>query len=758
MASIHWAKAASGSFGAAADWTGGRVPGSGDDALLDAAGSGFSVNVTAAATVASLQTAANALVDIQASFSATNGTGSGANAGGIRIENGATLTLQGPVSNTGSMEIFGGASATSIVIGQGGVTLDGGGDIILYFRGTQSQQIVGAASGAVLTDVDNRITGQGVLGGGRLTLVNQAKGFIEAKGGLLTVDTGTNTIVNAGLITAEGAPGDDGLPPGLGLYKSPLANSGILEADGDGSTLTFDGAVTGTGRAVITGGLLRFNSSFSQQVDFEGATGVLYLARSASYGAMIALFTTTGGESLDLGDIAYGGSTQASYAGTASSGTLTVTDGTHTAHIAFEGDYRAVTFLAASDGHGGTTITDRAGGGGTQAHWLNPVSGSFQTGANWSGGAAPGSGSDAILDAAGSTRYTVTASADQTVASLQTAATATLTASGAFTATGGTGAGVNAGQITIANDAVFTVGGAFDNTGLVAVDSTTGRTTLAISGRVTLSGGGEVWLGDSLNDRIVGTSTSAVLDNVQNVITGGGYLGFGELTLINEAGGKITSEEPSVPLVIDTGLNTIVNAGVIEAAGIGATVRSAVANSGLLLAEGGVLVLDRAVTGAGRAEVLGGKLDFASTFNQNVAFGSAGGVLELARSLSYAAMVSGFSQAGKTTLDLRDIAFGGSTTVSYAGTASSGTLTVSNGAHAAHIHLAGNYLSAAFKVAADGLGGTSVTAGAKSPDGQPGAVRAFAAAMAGHAAGALALPPVRSEARPSLGLVAHPFA
>lgn len=166
MASIHWAKAVSGTFGAAADWSGGRVPGPGDDAILDAAGSAYTVNATAAATVTSIQTAATALLDIQANFSATGGTGTGANAGGIRIENGAALTLQGPVTNSGTIEIFGEASATSIVIGQGGVTLDGGGAVFLNFSGSQRQQIVGASSAAVLTDVDNRISGQGALGGG----------------------------------------------------------------------------------------------------------------------------------------------------------------------------------------------------------------------------------------------------------------------------------------------------------------------------------------------------------------------------------------------------------------------------------------------------------------------------------------------------------------------------------------------------------------------------------------------------------------
>jgi hypothetical protein len=37
---------------------------------------------------------------------------------------------------------------------------------------------------------------------------------------------------------------------------------------------------------------------------------------------------------------------------------LTVTDGTHTAHIHLAGNYSGSTFTTSSDGHGGTTVVD----------------------------------------------------------------------------------------------------------------------------------------------------------------------------------------------------------------------------------------------------------------------------------------------------------------------------------------------------------------------------------------------------------------
>jgi hypothetical protein len=51
----------------------------------------------------------------------------------------------------------------------------------------------------------------------------------------------------------------------------------------------------------------------------------------------------------------------ASYSGDTSSGTLSVTDGAHTANIALLGNYLASTFVASSDGHGGTSVIDPPG-------------------------------------------------------------------------------------------------------------------------------------------------------------------------------------------------------------------------------------------------------------------------------------------------------------------------------------------------------------------------------------------------------------
>jgi hypothetical protein len=120
----------------------------------------------------------------------------------------------------------------------------------------------------------------------------------------------------------------------------------------------------------------------------------------------------------------------------------------------------------------------------TPVHWLHQVTGSFTNASDWSTGAVPGSADDAILDASGNTAYTVTSSVSETVASIQTASTATLAITGGvFDVTGGTGAGKNAGEVTLSSGATLEVGGTFDNTGSISSAGTlSGAGTLELAG------------------------------------------------------------------------------------------------------------------------------------------------------------------------------------------------------------------------------------------------------------------------------------
>jgi hypothetical protein len=110
----------------------------------------------------------------------------------------------------------------------------------------------------------------------------------------------------------------------------------------------------------ISGGIFEVQSGASTgsgAVTFAGSGGLLVLDSSASFGGLVAGFAAT--DQLDLKDIAFGSGTTVSFTEAASnlSGTLTVTDGAHTAQIALLGQYTAGEFSANSDGKGGTVIT-----------------------------------------------------------------------------------------------------------------------------------------------------------------------------------------------------------------------------------------------------------------------------------------------------------------------------------------------------------------------------------------------------------------
>ena len=73
---------------------------------------------------------------------------------------------------------------------------------------------------------------------------------------------------------------------------------------------------------------------------------------------MTGIATRGQGDILDLNDIAFVGSGEATYVdnGKHTGGVLTVSDGVHTAHINLVGDYHASTFGAFSDQNGGVDV------------------------------------------------------------------------------------------------------------------------------------------------------------------------------------------------------------------------------------------------------------------------------------------------------------------------------------------------------------------------------------------------------------------
>src|ERR1700722_19229560 len=103
MAIIYWTNGVGGNFGTATNWSTNTVPGPFDQARIN---DGASVAASADETVLSLTTNAGASLGISPSqsFTMLEGTGIGANAGQIKIFDGAELFLHYPLQPRASNE------------------------------------------------------------------------------------------------------------------------------------------------------------------------------------------------------------------------------------------------------------------------------------------------------------------------------------------------------------------------------------------------------------------------------------------------------------------------------------------------------------------------------------------------------------------------------------------------------------------------------------------------------------------------------
>jgi hypothetical protein len=252
---------------------------------------------------------------------------------GVYLKGPGTLTNFGTITGTGGTA----------------VELRSGADVLVVEAGSAfGGAVIGHSSTIVLASGTGTLSG---LGGGDVTV----------SGSMVTTTFTSFKIVEIGAgghFTASGSAtidsGDSLIDVGGQLTLDVLTNNGALTVKG--GSLTVAGPVTGSGVATLNTGAISFGSSFSQNVSFVGSQGMLQLADSRDYAATITGFSTNGRTSLDLGDISFVSASEATFSGTATSGVLTVTDGTRTARITLMGNYLSSPFAASSDGHGGVIV------------------------------------------------------------------------------------------------------------------------------------------------------------------------------------------------------------------------------------------------------------------------------------------------------------------------------------------------------------------------------------------------------------------
>ena len=140
------------------------------------------------------------------------------------------------------------------------------------------------------------------------------------------------------------------------LTFATVLSGGDLTVSKGGSAASI--VVSSGGSATIAGGTLEITSggSVGGAVTFAASSGTLVLDQSTTFSGTVAGMTAQ--DKLDLRDINFATVHVTPSFTNTTSGTLTVTDGTHTAHILLLGNYMASTFTASNDGHGGTSIVD----------------------------------------------------------------------------------------------------------------------------------------------------------------------------------------------------------------------------------------------------------------------------------------------------------------------------------------------------------------------------------------------------------------
>jgi probable HAF family extracellular repeat protein len=232
---------------------------------------------------------------------------------------------------------------------------------------TVSKVVSSPSSGEVTTGHTARI----MLDMSEAVTVSGAPSLLLNDGGTATYDAAHSTrkALAFDYIPTSGQVTTDLMVSGIEL-ASP---SSIQDLAGNNASLAGGGANLGlginakpSGTSGPSGGNLAISGS--QELELFGASaanvtlganssGILKLDSSATFTGTVAGLAS--GNYLDLVDMPYQGSNAPSYNSSGpNTGTLAVKEGASTINIALLGNYMANSFVASSDGHGGTVVSE----------------------------------------------------------------------------------------------------------------------------------------------------------------------------------------------------------------------------------------------------------------------------------------------------------------------------------------------------------------------------------------------------------------
>ncbi len=627
------------------------------------------------------------------------------------VANATDATFTGTVANHGTVNLLSGGNSTDLIAGTGGLTLSGGGTIVL--SNNANNRIYAVNGTTTLINLDNTIRGAGQLGANQLQLDN--RGLIESHlaGATLTLDpsgsgflnSGTLQALNGGILTLTSGTFDN-----TGGTIRAQAGSAVHLQSATVTSGTFEVGATGSvslDSSTINGGTL--NGAASGTITAAGGANTLGGAVVINAGTQLNISNNANLKLLATGTYAHNGAIALNSAGNLSdliiSGGNVTLDGTGTVTLGNNANNR-VYGLAAGDRlvlNSGITVS----GAGQFGVGLMGVTNHGVIEATQPGNALILNPNSSGVANAGTLRATAGATLRLIDGSYNNAG-GTITAqdgsrvqfesanvSGGTLSTAGTGRLVNASAstysgVTLSHSSVFdlnnntsaTFTGTFANEGTVHLLSVGNLADfIAGTGGATLQGGGTIVLGNNSNNRIYGISGSTTLVNQNNTIRGVGQLGVNQLQLDNR--GLIEASVATGTLTLDTSGTSAVNpnTGTLQAVngGILRIESSAINNSGGTI---------HAATGSrvdlASSTITGGSLTTAGTGVIRTASGgstlsgaltiASGAQLTIENNTSLTLLASGtyansgtvsFASAGNLT-DL--IATGGDVTISGGGT------------------------------------------------------------------------------------------
>lgn len=498
------------------------------------------------------------------SWTITNSGVIGGSAGtGIALGNNATYVAKGIVTNTAGARIAGSNIGVNIG-GPGTLTNLAGGTIV----GTQVDGVYfgSLAPGTVVNSgvITGGFGGEYMHGGG--VVVNNAGGTISGVTYGVKFHNGTGTITNAGVIGGalhaavmfytNSTSNRLIVAPGA-VFNGPVYGGNKLQPGGFGTmeltSAASAGRLAGFGGSITNFGSLQFDNGARWTI--VGTPGTAGLGT-------ISISGFTRGDTIDVTGFAAVGK---SFADNVLVLTNTL-NSTATLHV--QGAFTSDDFHIASDGAGGTNIT--------VANTLSWIGGNadWNTPANWSLGAVPTSGDNAVIATAGTNTVTIGSGGTASMNAVTIGGNNTLAVIGTLIAQ------------SIIDNAVLSFSG----------NRTLAATPMSVGGLVLVQSGGTLTLASNEPVTVSGAAAS---------FGGGGSL-ISKGTISNAVAGSTLSIVPA----------SFVNQGTIAAAGGTLTigfddglvggVRGTWSNSGVIsLSSQAALNLDGVVTTAGLGTING---------------------------------------------------------------------------------------------------------------------------------------------------------